>query len=204
MFKVGGYTYGWANNFCWVINPNQDENKWEENFTMLLIFQSGPMCIAFMVCLWCFLRQVYRLKNVEQDILKELDVKAINLFWYPLVFLLVGAPGIINMWLIYLKGEELRFLMFMHIALVHSIGFINWFVYGMLNMRGLAAPAPDPNSVIKKEKAKLEEFLIEKKGDESIKGTVKQLHLTNNNTSSGNNESSLVAELVRAQNESGR
>ena len=161
------------------------------------------MAIAFMICLWCFLRQLCRLRSLTQDFVKELDVKAFNLFWYPMVFLVVGAPGIIHMWLLYLTGQDIPALAYIHIGLVHSIGLINWFVYGMLNFRGLSTPAHDVNSAIKKGKAKIEERLLEKSSEESPQFGVRQFPLTQPNVSIGNNESSLVAELVRAHSEIG-
>ena len=106
-----------------------------EKFNMLLIemiYRGFPITLGLIFTIAGYLSAIKAVKELPEEIVRQMNFNPYNLLWYPAVLILIFLPSVIDpivtIWTVY-RPTWVRAL---RMAIPHSIGFSNAVVYVIL------------------------------------------------------------------------
>lgn len=111
----------------------EDGSSLTLNIILLILYDSGPILVAFGLILYYQIQQGKRIKEFPPGLLEDYNIATTSSIKYPIAFLLSFLFGIIDNWALYIFGVRNPILAYAHVGISNCFGFISAMMYGGLD-----------------------------------------------------------------------
>ena len=98
-----------------------------------MMASSLPMILCVVMTSIIYFRAVVNVKKLPEPHFQKINSGIHKLLWYPAVLFLVFLPSLVDHFVLVIDPTDAPSLIFLvpHVAITHSIGFINALIYGI-------------------------------------------------------------------------
>jgi len=108
-------------------------NSFTEKLTFYMIFRGLPIIACAIITLRGYTRTIKEVSILPKEFVKEVGLSAGKLWWYPSVLICAFFPSLIDQIISIYKPDRPTWITALHVAVTHSIGFINAVLYGIFS-----------------------------------------------------------------------
>ena len=105
--------------------------EYSSKVEVLLISQGLPLAIGLAATLIGYAKVIKNLRELPNELLSEMNIKACNFLWYPAVLFFAFVPALADNIINIQSDGGKWYIKAIHIIFTHSIGLTNAIVYGL-------------------------------------------------------------------------